>query len=131
MSTTRKSVDRATAATSRALPSPGTNVVVLRGTLSRDPEPRQLPSGDAVVTYDVTVRPAPGPGTSRAESVPVAWFDPRAGGPLAAGSAREVQGGGHAALGAPPRESERDWIALVKLAGPPPKAVPPPPDAVP
>ena len=61
----------------------------------------------------------------------VAWFDPRGGGPLAAGSVREVQGGGHVALGAPPRESERDWIALVKLAGPPPKAVPPPPDAVP
>ena len=39
------------------MPPPGTNLVVLRGVLSRDPEPRQLPSGDAVVAYDVTVRP--------------------------------------------------------------------------
>lgn len=61
-----------------AVPSPGTNLVVLRGTLSRDPESRELPSGDALVAYEVTVRPEPGSGATRAESVPVAWFDPPA-----------------------------------------------------
>ncbi len=61
------------------VPPAGTNVVVLRGVLSRDPEARQLPSGDALVAYDVTVRPEPSSGdASRAESVPVAWFDPPA-----------------------------------------------------
>ncbi len=62
-----------------AVPPAGTNVVVLRGTLSREPEPRALPSGDTVVAYDVTVRAAAAEGApGRAESVPVAWFDPPA-----------------------------------------------------
>jgi single-strand DNA-binding protein len=62
-----------------AVPPVGTNLVVLRGVLSRDPEARELPSGDALVAYDVTVRPDPSVGeASRAESVPVAWFDPPA-----------------------------------------------------
>ena len=61
------------------VPPPGTNLVVLRGVLSRDPEARQLPSGDTLVAYEVTVRPAPLPGVApKAESVPVAWFDPPA-----------------------------------------------------
>jgi len=47
------------------------NVAVLRGHLSRAPEVRILPSGDEVVAYEVTVRPAEGP----AETVPVAWPD--------------------------------------------------------
>jgi single-strand DNA-binding protein len=64
-------------------PSPprGTNVVVLRGTLSRDPEHRELPSGDRLAALEVTVRPEDaGEGATRpkAESVPVAWFDPPA-----------------------------------------------------
>jgi single-strand DNA-binding protein len=46
------------------------NVVILRGRLCRPPESRLLPSGDAVVVYEVTV-PRPG---QRAETVPVAWF---------------------------------------------------------
>lgn len=49
----------------------GTNLAVLNGTLSRAPEARQLPSGDALVALEVTVR-APG---RTSESVPVAWFD--------------------------------------------------------
>ena len=70
MSTTRPSVP---------VPPAGTNLVVLRGVLSRDPEVRELPSGDALVAYDVTVRPeAPAGEAPRAESVPVAWFDPPA-----------------------------------------------------
>lgn len=47
------------------------NVAVLRGTLSRAPEQRTLPSGDQLVAYELTVRPADGP----AETVPVAWLD--------------------------------------------------------
>ncbi len=47
------------------------NVVILRGHLSRPPEHRLLPSGDHLVSYEVTVvRPG-----QRAESVPVAWMD--------------------------------------------------------
>jgi single-strand DNA-binding protein len=34
----------------------GCNVVILRGTLSRPPEIRVLPSGDALVAYEVTTR---------------------------------------------------------------------------
>ena len=80
MSTTRPSVTDSTRAPRPAVPPPGTNLVVLRGVLSRDPEPRQLPSGDAVVAYDVTVRPESTSGEpGRAESVPVAWFSPPAG----------------------------------------------------
>jgi single-strand DNA-binding protein len=45
------------------------NVVILRGTLSSDPNTRTLPSGDTLVTFEVTTRPPKGP----AESVPVAW----------------------------------------------------------
>lgn len=45
------------------------NVVILRGTLSRPPSPRSLPSGDRLVTLEVTTRPPEG----RAESVPVSW----------------------------------------------------------
>jgi single-strand DNA-binding protein len=47
------------------------NVAVLCGTLSRAPEVRELPSGDRLVAYEVTVRPPQG----KAESVPVAWPD--------------------------------------------------------
>ncbi len=65
------------------LPPPGTNVVVVRGVLSRDPEARQLPSGDTLLALEVTVRPEPDSAAAtppRAESVPVAWFDPPAAG---------------------------------------------------
>lgn len=50
------------------------NVVVVRGVLSRAPQSRQLPSGDRLVAYEVTVRCAGRP----TESVPVVWFDPPA-----------------------------------------------------
>lgn len=47
------------------------NVVILQGHLSRAPATKTLPSGDDLVTFEVTVAPsAPG----RAESVPVSWF---------------------------------------------------------
>jgi single-strand DNA-binding protein len=50
----------------------GINLTVLVGTLSRPPELRPLPSGDDVLTLDLTVRSEGSP----AESVPVAWFAP-------------------------------------------------------
>ena len=46
------------------------NVVVVRGTLSSDPVRRELPSGDVVHNYEVTVRHP----SSAADSVPVARF---------------------------------------------------------
>ena len=47
-----------------------TNVVVLIGRLARPAETRELPSGDRLVAYEVTVdRPG-----ERAETVPVVWF---------------------------------------------------------
>ncbi len=52
------------------------NVVALRGILSRPAEERVLPSGDRLLTIEVTVRP----GEGRAEGVPVVWPDPPAAG---------------------------------------------------
>jgi single-strand DNA-binding protein len=47
------------------------NVVTLRGRLARPAEQRVLPSGDRLVTYEVTVDGPEG----RAETAPVVWFD--------------------------------------------------------
>ncbi|QXC61934.1 single-stranded DNA-binding protein [Aquihabitans sp. G128] len=47
------------------------NIVVLQGSLSSAPESRDLPSGDRLVTYEVTTRAEGQP----ADSVPVVWFD--------------------------------------------------------
>lgn len=48
------------------------NVVVLKGRLARPPETRELPSGDRLVAYEVTVeRP-----DERADTVPVLWLNP-------------------------------------------------------
>jgi len=46
-----------------------TNMVALIGRLARPAEARELPSGDRLVAYEVTV-PRPG---ERAECVPVVW----------------------------------------------------------
>lgn len=52
-----------------------TNVVVLIGRMARPPETRELPSGQRMVAYEVTVdRPG-----ERAETVPVVWVDAPAG----------------------------------------------------
>jgi len=48
-----------------------TNVVVLAGRLARPAEMRQLPSGDRLVAYEITV-PREG---ARADTVPVVWFE--------------------------------------------------------
>jgi single-strand DNA-binding protein len=52
------------------------NVALVRGTLSRAPEVRELPSGDEVASLEVTVAPHEAQG--RAESVPVSVADPPA-----------------------------------------------------
>lgn len=46
------------------------NIVVLAGELSSAPQVRELPSGDSLVTYEVTTRNI----DNKAESVPVVWF---------------------------------------------------------
>ena len=47
-----------------------TNVAVLIGRLARPAEPRDLPSGDRLVQYEVTIPSE----TGRAASVPVVWI---------------------------------------------------------
>ncbi len=44
----------------------------------------------------------------------VEWLDPRKGGPLRGGSAREVAGGGKVGLGTPPADITDDWLAVVR-----------------
>jgi single-strand DNA-binding protein len=50
------------------------NIVVAIGRLARPAELRVLPSGDQLVTLELTVPRK----TERADSVPVSWFDPPA-----------------------------------------------------
>lgn len=65
------------------------NVVVLQGVLSRAPEERQLPSGDRLVAYEVTVRTEGQP----TDSVPVAWLSaPARAGAMEKGDAVVVTG---------------------------------------
>ena len=44
----------------------------------------------------------------------VAWFNPRTGGELQSGSVPSIQGIGDRDLGAPPSETELDWLAVVR-----------------
>jgi hypothetical protein len=44
----------------------------------------------------------------------VQWYNPRAGGPLRTGSVAEVKGSGSVAIGHPPQDSNKDWVALIK-----------------
>ncbi|HWJ97501.1 MAG TPA: hypothetical protein VNQ33_05035, partial [Acidimicrobiales bacterium] len=48
------------------------NVVVIKGVLSRAPELRELPSGDRLAQFEVTIRDPDRP----TASVPVALLDP-------------------------------------------------------
>jgi single-strand DNA-binding protein len=52
-------------------PAAGTNLAVLVGTLTREPEPRSLPSGDEVLALELTIRAEGAP----TDSVPVAWYN--------------------------------------------------------
>lgn len=44
----------------------------------------------------------------------VAWFNPREGGPLRAGSVERVEGGAVVPLGAPPADPKEDWLVVVR-----------------
>jgi hypothetical protein len=50
----------------------------------------------------------------------VSWLDPRRGGPLQAGSVREIDGGGKVGLGTPPADANDDWLAVVRARATPP-----------
>jgi Domain of unknown function (DUF5060)/Putative collagen-binding domain of a collagenase len=65
-----------------------------------------LPAGG---TCDLDLTGTPGGFT-------VDWFDPRAGGPLRAGSVRRVPGGGKVSVGVPPDAATEDWVVLVRKA---------------
>ena len=60
----------------------------------------------------------PNGGTTRLElaegNYTVAWYDPRAGGALQKGAVETIAGPGEKALGNPPADRDRDWVALVK-----------------
>lgn len=43
----------------------------------------------------------------------VSWYNPRAGGSLATGSVKEVNGGSKVEIGDPPSELEKDWLAVI------------------
>ena len=57
----------------------------------------------------------------------VAWFDPRNGGILRDGPVKTLRGPGYRSLGPPPEDPRSDWVGLVRLSGPAPLEVPPPP----
>lgn len=44
----------------------------------------------------------------------VQWYNPRAGGSLAAGTVKEVNGGGKVEIGDPPSEPDKDWLAVIR-----------------
>ncbi|PQO29021.1 DUF5060 domain-containing protein [Blastopirellula marina] len=44
----------------------------------------------------------------------VAWFNPRTGDELQAGTVADVKGGKSVALGAPPQDPEQDWLVLLR-----------------
>jgi len=68
------SVPLITSSASTELVPVGSNLVVLRGIIRRDPEFLMLASGDELMSLDLTVRSDEGP----AESVPVVWPNPAA-----------------------------------------------------
>ncbi len=47
-------------------------------------------------------------------SYEVAWYNPRAGGPLVPGKPARVSGGGRVSLGGPPADPRKDWAVLVR-----------------
>ena len=51
---------------------------------------------------------------SSAASYQLAWFNPRAGGPLQRGSMAEVKGPGKVNLGQPPAQPDADWLVIVR-----------------
>ena len=45
----------------------------------------------------------------------IQWYNPRTGGPLRIGTVTEITGPGSVAIGHPPQDSDKDWVALIKL----------------
>jgi len=45
----------------------------------------------------------------------VQWYNPRIGGPLQTGTVTKITGPGPASIGSPPAETDKDWVALIKL----------------
>ena len=45
----------------------------------------------------------------------VKWYNPRTAGELQTGTKTEITGPGPAAIGQPPKETGKDWVALIKL----------------
>lgn len=45
----------------------------------------------------------------------VQWYNPRSGGPLQSGSVTLITGPGSIAIGHPPQDSDKDWVAMIKL----------------
>jgi hypothetical protein len=83
----RPTTDEEATVPTRSHPEPPTaadlpSLTLALGTVTRDPDRRDLPSGGAVLSFDLSVR-AEG---CTAESVPVAWPDPPARAALAAGA---------------------------------------------
>jgi single-strand DNA-binding protein len=75
---TRSSSAAAAARTARtgggALPQPADhNLAIVQGTLSSDPRERVLPSGDRLLSLEITCRL-----DGETTTVPIAWFDPSA-----------------------------------------------------
>jgi single-strand DNA-binding protein len=68
-------------------PIEGINTAVLAGILSSDPRELDLQSGSRLLRLEVTTRTADG---ERAETVPVAWFDPPGSAPALAEGDRVV-----------------------------------------
>ena len=45
----------------------------------------------------------------------VRWYNPRTGGPLRRGSVATITGPSSVGIGYPPRDSDKDWVALIKV----------------
>ncbi|MEX1218085.1 MAG: single-stranded DNA-binding protein [Acidimicrobiales bacterium] len=71
--TSRSVTSRSAKEVTEVLPI-GTNLVILRGCIRRDPEFRVLPSGDEALSLDLTIQGRDMPN----ESVPVVWHNPTA-----------------------------------------------------
>jgi hypothetical protein len=45
----------------------------------------------------------------------IQWYNPRRGGPLRTGTVRTINGPGSVAIGHPPQDTNKDWVALIKV----------------
>ncbi|MBN2314868.1 MAG: DUF5060 domain-containing protein, partial [Sedimentisphaerales bacterium] len=53
-------------------------------------------------------------GVPRTATFTVQWYNPRTGGHLQTGSTARISGPGRVAIGQPPQDADRDWVALIK-----------------